>query len=71
MTSVLFPTNSGSDEFDDIGSIHKHHMYLVEVYELIKLETFPFIKSNCQTHVIYLKKICKRTCKNTEKKSRE
>lgn len=53
MTSVLFPTNSGSDDFDDIGSIHEHHMYLVEVYELINLETFPFIKSNCQTHVIY------------------
>lgn len=55
MTSV-FPTNSGSDDFDDIGSIHEHHMYLVEVYELIDLETFLFIKRNCQTHVIIKKK---------------
>lgn len=70
MTSV-FPTNSGSDDFDDIGSIHEHHMYLVEVYELIDLETFLFIKRNCQTHVIIKKKICNRTCKITEKKSME
>lgn len=47
MISVLFFINFGSDDFYDIGSIYEYYMYLVEVYELINLEMFFFIKSNC------------------------